>query len=52
MKRMIEVALENGGSMLMEVNLDEPEQDGMVPAARPGEVAAKAKQKLLSPSGI
>ena len=41
---MIEVPLESGGSMLMEVELDEAEQDGMVPAARRGEVAAKAKQ--------
>jgi hypothetical protein len=44
MKRMIEVPLESGGSMLMEVELDESEQQGMVPAARPGEMAAKAKQ--------
>jgi hypothetical protein len=44
MKRMIEVPLESGGSMLMEVELDEAEQQGMVPAARPGEMAAKAKQ--------
>ena len=44
MKRMIEVPLESGGSMLMEVQLDESEQQGMVPAARPGEIAAKAKQ--------
>jgi NTP-dependent ternary system trypsin peptidase co-occuring protein len=28
----------------MEVELDESEQDGMVPAARRGEMAAKAKQ--------
>jgi hypothetical protein len=39
---MIEVPLEGGGSMLMEVELDEAEQDGMFPAARRGEVAAKA----------
>lgn len=44
MKRMIEVPLESGGSMLMEVELDEAEQDGMVPAARRGEVAVKATQ--------
>ena len=44
MKRMIEVPLESGGSILMEVELDESEQQGMVPAARPGEMAAKAKQ--------
>lgn len=41
---MIEVPLDSGGSMLMEVELDESEQQGMVPAARPGEMAAKAKQ--------
>ena len=41
---MIEVPLESGGSMLMEVELDESEQQGMVPAARPGEMAVKAKQ--------
>src|SRR5215211_2564596 len=44
MKRMIEVPLESGGSMLMEVEVDGAEQEGMVPAARPGEMAAKAKQ--------
>ena len=44
MKRMVEFPLQGGGSMLVEVELDEAEQDGMVPAARPGEVAAKAKQ--------
>ena len=30
--------------MLMEVELDDSEQEGMVPAARQGEIAAKAKQ--------
>lgn len=40
MKRMVEFPLQGGGSILMEVELDEAEQDGMVPAARPGEVAA------------
>lgn len=44
MKRMIEVPLESGSSMLMEVELDENEQQGMVPAARAGEMAAKARQ--------
>jgi hypothetical protein len=44
MKRMIDVPLESGGSMLMEVELDDSEQEGMVPAARPGEMATKAKQ--------
>lgn len=29
--------------MLVEVELDESEQEGMVPAARPGEMATKAK---------
>src|SRR4051812_45796082 len=41
---MIEFPLEGGGTILMEVELDEDEQDGMVPAARPGEIAAKANQ--------
>ena len=44
MKRMIEVPLQAGGSMLMEVDLDPAEQKGMVPAARQGEIAARAKQ--------
>jgi Trypsin-co-occurring domain 1 len=46
MKRMMEVPLqgEDKGSILMEVELDESEQQRMVPAARPGELAAKAKQ--------
>jgi hypothetical protein len=44
MKRMIEVPLESGGSMLIEVELDEVEQQGMVPAARPGDMATKAKK--------
>jgi hypothetical protein len=44
MIRMIEVPLERGGSMLMEVEVDDSGQQGMVPAARPGEVAAKARQ--------
>jgi hypothetical protein len=42
-KRMIEVPLESGGSMLMEVELDESEQQGMVPAAR-GKLATEATQ--------
>lgn len=43
---MIEVPLEGEGkrSVLVEVELDESEQQGMVPAARPGELATKAKQ--------
>lgn len=44
MKRMIEVPLECGGSMLMEVELDDSEQEGMIPAARPGEMATKTKR--------
>jgi hypothetical protein len=44
MKRMIEVPLESGGSMLMEVEVNESEQQGMVPAARRGEMAVKAKE--------
>jgi hypothetical protein len=44
MKRIIEVPLESGGSMLMEVEMDEPERRGMVPSARPGEMAAKANE--------
>ncbi len=46
MKRMVDVPLEGGGSMLIEVELDEDEQDGMVPAARAGDMAAKATQTL------
>ena len=46
MKRMVEVPLDDGGSMLVEVELDEEEQDGMVPAARAGEMATKATQTL------
>jgi hypothetical protein len=44
MRRMLEVPLEGGDFMLMKVELDESEQQGMVPAARPGEMASKAKQ--------
>lgn len=44
MKRMIEVPLESGGSMLIEVEVDESEQDGMFPASRRGEIAIKARQ--------
>jgi hypothetical protein len=43
MKRLIEFPLEQGGSIIVEV--DEPESEGgMVRAARPGEIAAKASQ--------
>lgn len=41
---MIEVPLESGGSVLMEVELDESEQRGMVPASRAGELATRSKQ--------
>ncbi len=41
---MIEVPLRSGGSMLMEVEVDPSEQDGMVPASRRGEIAIKARQ--------
>jgi hypothetical protein len=43
---MVEVPLEGDGSMLVEVELDEEEQDVMVPAARAGELAARATQTL------
>jgi hypothetical protein len=46
MKRMVEVPLNGGGSMLVEVELDEEEQDGMVPAARAGEMAVRATHTL------
>jgi len=41
MGQLIEFPLENGGSIIVEV--EEP-AEGMVPAARPGEVVAKAEQ--------
>lgn len=44
MKRLIEFPLEDGTSMLVEV--DEPEQGGLVKASRPGEIIAKAQQTL------
>jgi len=43
MKRLIEFPLENGNSILVEVDEPEPE-GGVVKAARPGEIAAKATQ--------
>jgi hypothetical protein len=46
MKRMVEYQLENGDKLLVEVELDEAEQEGIVPAAKPGEMAAKATQTL------
>ncbi len=44
MKRLIEFPLENGECMLVEV--DEPEQGGLVQASRSGEVIARAQQTL------
>ena len=43
MKRLIEFPLEEGGSIVVEVDEPAPE-GGVVRAARPGEVAAKAGQ--------
>ena len=43
MKRLIEFPLEDGGSIVVEVDEPAPE-GGVVRAARPGEVAAKAGQ--------
>jgi len=43
MKRLIEFPLQSGSSMIVEV--DEPE-GGVVKAARPGEIVAKAKETL------
>lgn len=43
MKRLIEFPLEDGGSILVQVDESAPE-GGMVKAARPGEIAAKATQ--------
>lgn len=43
MKRLIEFPLEDGGSIVVEVDEPEPE-GGVVRAARPGEIAAKAGQ--------
>jgi hypothetical protein len=42
-KRLIEFPLEDGGSIVVEVDEPEPE-GGVVRAARPGEIAAKAGQ--------
>ena len=44
MKRLVEFPLQDGNSVLAEV--DEPMPEGVVKAARPGEVAAKAKETL------
>ena len=42
MKQLVEFPLEDGTTILVEV--DAPEEGGMVPAARGGEVVAKAQQ--------
>jgi predicted RNase H-like HicB family nuclease len=42
MKRLIEFPTDDGGTIVMEV--DEPEGQGMVRVARPGEIAEKAGQ--------
>jgi Trypsin-co-occurring domain 1 len=46
MKRLIEFPLEQGGSIIVEV--DAPEGGGMVRAARPGEIAVKVTQTFES----
>ena len=46
MKRLIEFQSEDGGIILMEV--DEPESEGMVRVARPGEIAERANQTFES----
>jgi len=45
MKRLIEFPLQDGGSILVEVDEPTP-QGGVVKAARPGEIAEKAKETL------
>ena len=45
MKRLIQFPLQEGGSILVEVDEPEPE-GGVVRAARPGEIAARAGQTL------
>jgi len=44
MKQLVEFTLQDGGSVLIEV--EEPQAGGLTRAARPGEVAAKAKHSL------
>jgi hypothetical protein len=44
MKRLVEFALEDGTTMLVEI--EEPEQGGLVKASRSDEVIAKAHQTL------
>lgn len=46
MKRLVQFALEGGGSIFVEVEVDETEEGGIVPAARPGEIAVKAAQSF------
>jgi len=43
MKRLVEFPLEDGSSMLVEVDEPEPE-GGVVRAARPGEIVARSQQ--------
>ncbi len=45
MKRLIEFPLQSGDSMIVEVDEPEPE-GGVVKAARPGEIVARAKETL------
>ncbi len=45
MKRLIEFPLQDGGSLIVEVDEPVPE-GGVVKVARPGEVAAKARETL------
>ncbi|HIQ00701.1 MAG TPA: hypothetical protein EYH30_00975 [Anaerolineales bacterium] len=44
MRRLVEFPLEDGGTILVEV--DVPEEPGMVPAARGGEVVQRAQQSF------
>jgi hypothetical protein len=44
MRRMVEFPLADGGLVLAEVEVDQDEQDGIVPAARAGEIASRATQ--------
>ena len=45
MKRLIEFALQDGGTILVEVE-EFPDEGGVVKAGRPGEVVTKAKETL------
>ncbi len=49
MKRLVEFPLEDGGTILVEV--DVPEEMGMVPAARGGEVVHRAQQTFEAAVG-